>query len=56
MELNVYADIDYLREVWEYHEKIVAGIMTGDIENARNALVEHTELLRARGIFTSEIS
>lgn len=56
VELNVYADIDYLREVWEYHEKIVAGIIAGDIENARNALLEHTELLRDRGIFTSKTS
>ncbi len=48
VELNVYADIDYLREVWDYHAQIVAGIINGDITSARRALVEHTELLRAR--------
>ena len=56
VELNVYADIDYLREVWDYHARIVAGIMSGDINAARRALVEHTELLRARDTSTSENS
>ncbi len=48
VELNVYADINYLREVWDYHAQIVAGIISGDIRSARRALVEHTELLRVR--------
>jgi DNA-binding FadR family transcriptional regulator len=48
VELNVYADINYLREVWDYHAQIVAGIINGDIDSARRALVEHTELLRVR--------
>jgi len=52
VELNVYADIHYLREVWDYHAQIVDGITNGDINSARRALVEHTELLRARDTST----
>ena len=48
VELNVYADIDYLREVWAFHAQIVTSIISDDINSARRALVEHTELLRAR--------
>ena len=56
VELNVYADIDYLREVWDYHAQIIAGIISGDVEFAQRALVEHTELLRARDVARPQVS
>lgn len=46
--LNLYADYQYLHKVWEYHQRIVDGICSGDVEGAYQALVEHTELIRAQ--------
>lgn len=46
--LNVYADYDYLQEVWNYHQKMVDALRTGDIEAGYLALVEHTDLLHHR--------
>lgn len=48
VELNVYSDYNYLREVWTFHERIVEAIAAGDYESGHAALVEHTCLLRAR--------
>lgn len=44
--LNLYTDYQYLHKVWEYHQRIVDGICSGDVEDAHQALVEHTELIR----------
>jgi DNA-binding FadR family transcriptional regulator len=46
--LNVYADYEYLQEVWNYHQKMVDALRTGDIEAGYLALVEHTDLLYHR--------
>ncbi len=46
--LNLYTDYQYLRQVWEYHQRIVEGIGSGHLEAAHRALVEHTELIRYR--------
>ncbi|HLF72985.1 MAG TPA: FCD domain-containing protein [Anaerolineales bacterium] len=47
--LNVFAGgYDYLQEVWQYHEKMVAGICNGDFEAGYEALVKHTDLLYHR--------
>ena len=46
--LNVYADYDYLTEVWNYHQKMVDAICEGDIEAGYQALVDHTDLLYHR--------
>lgn len=46
--LNVYADYDYLQEVWNYHQKMVSALRSGDIEAGYQALVEHTDLLYHR--------
>ncbi len=43
--LNVFTDYNYLRSVWQYHEKMVNAIQTGDFEAGYRALVEHTDLL-----------
>jgi DNA-binding FadR family transcriptional regulator len=46
--LNVYTDLDYLREVWRYHQAMVDAICEGDFEAGYNALVEHTDLIHHR--------
>lgn len=46
--LNVYADYDYLKEVWNYHQQMVDGICSGDLDAGYQALVEHTDLLYHR--------
>ncbi|MDZ7843831.1 MAG: FCD domain-containing protein [Anaerolineales bacterium] len=43
--LNVYADISYLEEVWEYHEKISQSLAAGRIEEGRQFLKDHFVLL-----------
>jgi DNA-binding FadR family transcriptional regulator len=45
---NLYADYDYLQEVWNYHQQMVDAICTGDFEAGYRALVEHTDLLYHR--------
>ncbi len=46
--LNLYTDITYLAQVWEYHRRMVEAISKGDIEAAYHALIEHTDLLQQR--------
>jgi DNA-binding FadR family transcriptional regulator len=46
--LNLYADYDYLREVWTYHGRMVEAILSGDLQAGYQALVEHTDLLQRR--------
>lgn len=46
VQLNSYAEYDYLQEVWNYHETIIKLICDGDYDAARTAFVEHTRLLR----------
>jgi DNA-binding FadR family transcriptional regulator len=46
--LNLYADYDYLHEVWGYHEKMVESICSGDSDLGYEALLEHTDLLYHR--------
>lgn len=46
--LSVFNDYDYLREVWTYHEGIVQGIASGDVDEAYRLLVQHTKLLQHR--------
>lgn len=43
--LNVFTDYNHLRGVWQYHEKMVQAIQSGDFEAGYRALVEHTDLL-----------
>jgi DNA-binding FadR family transcriptional regulator len=45
IQLNRYADYQYLHRVWTYHQQIVDGLMAGDIEAARQAFIEHAALL-----------
>jgi DNA-binding FadR family transcriptional regulator len=46
--LNLYADYEYLEEVWKYHEKMVEAICAGEIEIGFNAFLEHADLLYHR--------
>jgi DNA-binding FadR family transcriptional regulator len=42
---NFYTDINYLEEVWHYHQKMVDGICNRDFDSGYKALNEHTDLL-----------
>jgi DNA-binding FadR family transcriptional regulator len=46
IELNRYADYDYLEQVWQYHERILNEICKGDFQAAQQAFIQHTQLLR----------
>ena len=48
--LNLYAGYQYLEEVWTYHQQMVDGICSGDLEAGYQALLEHTDLIRHRVI------
>lgn len=43
--LNVFTDYNYLREVWDYHQRMVASICNGNFEAGYNALIEHADML-----------
>lgn len=43
--LNLFADYNYLEQVWEYHRQIVEGIITGNYDSGYEALVAHKDLL-----------
>ena len=49
--LSMYSDYQYLREVWTYHERIVAALEAGDAAEGHRLLLLHTALLsyRAKG-------
>ena len=44
--VNRYMDYRYLRQVWDYHWRILELIRGGQFEAAQRAFVEHTRLLR----------
>lgn len=46
--LNLYAELDYHKQVWDYHQRIVDALGAGEIERSRALLVEHMGLLRHR--------
>jgi DNA-binding FadR family transcriptional regulator len=50
VELNTYADITYLEEVWAYHERMVEAIAAGEVAYGKQLLIEHMQLLNQRGI------
>ena len=49
VELNTYADYDYLQRVWQYHDRIVNAIALGKVAEGKTLLQEHMKLLNARG-------
>lgn len=46
--LGLYAELNYLHNVWGYHERIVDCIVAGDLDQGRRLLEEHMGLLRHR--------
>jgi DNA-binding FadR family transcriptional regulator len=46
--LNMYADYDYHRQVWTYHQQMVDAICSGDLDQGYQALSEHRDLLFPR--------
>jgi len=52
--LGVYADYNYLKEVWNYHQKMVDAICAGDFAAGYQALIEHVDLLYHRPGFSQK--
>src|SRR5690606_9174586 len=50
VELNTYADIYYLQQVWDYHARIVDAIVASEVALGKQLLIEHMQLLSQRGI------
>jgi DNA-binding FadR family transcriptional regulator len=48
--LNMYADYDYLQQVWNYHQRMVDAICAGDFDLGYEALTEHKDLLYHRPV------
>ncbi len=46
--LNVYTDIKFLQEVWEYHRAMVEAICCGDYAAGYQTLLEHNDMLYQR--------
>jgi hypothetical protein len=46
--LNVYADLDYLEDVWVYHEQLANAAINRDISQGLDILREHFDLLMDR--------
>jgi DNA-binding FadR family transcriptional regulator len=42
---NFYTDLNYLEEVWRYHQKMVDSICNQDFDSGYKALNEHTDLI-----------
>lgn len=50
--LNLYTDIQYLKNVWSYHQRMVEAICHGDITAGYHALLEHADLIHERPVTT----
>lgn len=46
--MNMYTDIDYLEQVWKYHQKMVDAVCENRIEDGYRALVVHKDLIYHR--------
>lgn len=46
--LNMYADYQYLQEVWNYHQIMVEAIRKGNYAQGYQALLDHKDLLHFR--------
>jgi DNA-binding FadR family transcriptional regulator len=45
--LDLYTDLSYLVNVWNYHENIVKEIAAGNFEQSHHLLIEHMELIKS---------
>jgi DNA-binding FadR family transcriptional regulator len=43
--LNVYADLEYLEEVWNYHQLLMEALQEGRLEKGIQLLTDHFDLL-----------
>jgi hypothetical protein len=43
--LNVYADLDYLEQVWTYHEQLAEAAIIKDKSRGLDILREHFDLM-----------
>ncbi len=50
VELNTYADYEYLTEVWTYHRRLVEAICAGDFAGGKQLLIDHMRLLDKLGV------
>jgi DNA-binding FadR family transcriptional regulator len=46
--LDIYGDINYLEQVWNYHEKMVLYLCSGEVDAAYQIMVEHKGFLNSR--------
>lgn len=46
--LNRYEHLEYLQDVWSYHQKIVAAISSGKMQLSHKILIKHFDLLSSR--------
>ena len=46
VELNRYVDYQYLKTVWDYHERMVELIKAKEYEASQEVFVQHTQLLK----------
>ncbi|MEJ2511310.1 MAG: FCD domain-containing protein [Anaerolineales bacterium] len=44
--LNRYTELAHLKDVWDYHRKIVEALFNGEIEEGFKLLLEHMDLLK----------
>lgn len=43
--LNVYTDLDYLEQVWKYHQELVEAAIQKDTQRGLRILQEHFNLM-----------
>lgn len=43
--LHFYTDLNYLEEVWQYHQRMVDSICSGNYDAGYQALIQHTDLI-----------
>ena len=48
MGFDVFADYQYLKHIWQYHEQMVHSICEGRYQQGFDALIEHKDLLYQR--------
>jgi DNA-binding GntR family transcriptional regulator len=48
MGLNLYADLNYLKNIWEYHKKILDLSLEGRFKDAYHLLGKHMEFIYER--------
>jgi DNA-binding FadR family transcriptional regulator len=50
--LDVYTDMQYLEQVWTYHQKTVEAIASGELDTGYTSFAEHMEMITKRSTKT----